>query len=485
MLAVFWRKYSLLVWLGVILLLGFLLTSLASFWVSRDQIRNTIVSQSLPLTGDNIYSEIQKDVLRPTFIASLMANDTFLRDWIVSGEQDSDAVVRYLKEVKEKYGTVSSFFVSEKTRRYYYGKGILKTVSEKEPRDNWYFRVRQMNAPYEMNLDIDLANNDAITIFINYRVVDYQGNFIGAAGVGLTLDTLARTIDTMQQRFNRRIYFVNAQGDIISSGKSGELHRTSIHNLPGIAAIASKIINQDTTPTQLEYLNDTGRVMLSSRFIPEFQWYLVVEQTETTDVAPVRKVFVGNIIISAAITLLVLLISLYSVNRYQRRLENVAATDSLTGLLNRHAFELIYDQAVHEAKRAQTPIAMMLMDIDHFKNINDNFGHLTGDRVILRIAHMLENSLRSGDVLCRWGGEEFLILLKNTSLEAAQNVAEKLRQTIAAENFQLSSKPYRITGSFGVAEFCPAESLVHFFARTDKALYRAKSAGRNRVETVV
>jgi diguanylate cyclase (GGDEF)-like protein len=482
MLIVFWRKYSLLVWLGVILVLGFLATSLASFWVSRDQIRSTIVNQSLPLTGENIYSEIQKDVMRPTFISSLMANDTFLRDWILSGEKDPDAVVRYLKEVKETYGTVSSFVVSEKTHHYYYSKGILKTVSEAEPRDDWYFRVRDMDTPYEMNLDVDLANNDAITIFINYKVMDYEGNFIGAAGVGLTLDALARAIESMQQRFNRRIYFVNEKGEIISSGKNGELQRTSIHHLPGIAAIAQQIINKSTTPTQLEYSNNTGNVMLSSRFIPEFQWYLVVEQTEASDVAPIRKVFMGNIVISAGVTLLVLLISLYSVNRYKRRLENVAATDPLTGLLNRHALELIYDQAVHEAKRSQTPIAMILLDIDNFKSINDNYGHLAGDQVILQVARMLSDHLRDGDVLCRWGGEEYLILLKNTSLKSALCVAEKLRKSLMAESFQLADKA--ITGSFGVAEFSEGETLVQFFARADKALYQAKSTGRNRVETL-
>jgi diguanylate cyclase (GGDEF)-like protein len=479
---VFWRKYSVLVWLGVILVLGFLATSLASFWVSRDQIRNTIVNQSLPLTGENIYSEIQKDVMRPTFISSLMANDTFLRDWILSGEKDADAVVRYLKEVKETYGTVSSFVVSEKTHHYYYGKGILKTVSEAEPRDDWYFRVRDMDTPYEMNLDVDLANNDAITIFINYRVMDYDGNFIGAAGVGLTLDALAHAIDSMQQRFNRRIYFVNEKGEIINSTKNGALTRTSIHQLPGIEAIAKQIINKSTTPTQLEYTNNTGTVMLSSRFIPEFQWYLVVEQTETSDVAPIRKVFLGNIVISAGVTLLVLLISLYSVNRYKRRLENVAATDPLTGLLNRHALELIYDQAVHEAKRSQKPISMILLDIDNFKSINDNYGHLAGDQVILQVARMLGNHLRDGDVLCRWGGEEYLILLKNTALNPAAGVAEKLRRGLEEEKFQLHGNP--ITGSFGVAEFKEGETLVHFFARADKALYKAKSAGRNRVETL-
>jgi diguanylate cyclase (GGDEF)-like protein len=480
----FWKKYSLLVWLGAILLMGFLATSLASYWVSRDQIRHTIIDQGLPLTGDNIYSEIQRDVLRPTFISSLMASDTFVRDWILSGEADSTQISRYLNEVKEEYGAVSSFLVSDKTHRYYYSKGVLKTVNESEPRDVWFFRVRDMKTPYEMNLDVDFANSDTVTIFINYRVLDFDGNFIGAAGVGVTLESLARVIDDIQKRFNRRVYFVNESGDIIVSSKTGELQKGSIHQLPGIAAIASKIINKNTQPTNLEYENASGVIMLSSRYIPEFNWYLVVEQTEEAAIARVRQVLMGNIAVSAVVTLLVVLLCLYSVNRFQRRLENVAATDSLTGLLNRHAFELMLEQAVHETHRTKTPLSMILLDIDHFKQINDNHGHLAGDRVILRIARMLESSLRSGDVLCRWGGEEFLILLKQTSLDAAQGVAEKLRKAMAAEQLQLGSKTLGVTGSFGVTSFVEAETLVHFFARADRALYLAKSSGRNRVEVI-
>src|SRR5690606_26692025 len=171
-----WKKYSLLGWLSALLVSGFLATGIASYLVSRDLVRHTLVDQSHPLTGDNIYSEIQKDVLRPTFISSLMANDTFLRDWILAGEQDPAPITRYLNEVKQKYGTITSFLVSEKTRNYYYAGGVLKQVAETEERDIWYFRVRNMHEPYEMNVDADMANRDTITIFINYRIFDYEGN---------------------------------------------------------------------------------------------------------------------------------------------------------------------------------------------------------------------------------------------------------------------------------------------------------------------
>ena len=100
----------------------------------------------------------------------------------------------------------------------------------------------------------------------------------------------------------------------------------------------------------------------------------------------------------------------------------------------------------------------------------------------MRVGQLLENGLRGSDLLCRWGGEEFLILLKQTPLEVAAQVAEKLRALMAVEEFQLGQGSIKITGSFGVAEYTGVESLVHFFARADGALYRAKQAGRNRVE---
>ncbi len=177
------EKYRLLVWISALLIAGFLATTIASYIVSRDTIRQRVVEQALPLTSDNIYSEIQKDILRPVFISSLMASDTFLRDWILSGETDETRISRYLKEVKEKYGTITSFLVSDRTHRYYYADGLLKTVSEQEPRDVWYYRVRDMKSEYETNVDIDLANRDAMTIFINHRVLDYSGNFIGASAL--------------------------------------------------------------------------------------------------------------------------------------------------------------------------------------------------------------------------------------------------------------------------------------------------------------
>jgi len=476
------KKYHLVAWISVALVAGFLTTSIAGYLVSRDAIRLGVARQSLPLTSDNIYSEIQKDLLRPVFISSMMAQDTFLRDWILDGERDPGQIVRYLKEVKQQYGTISSFLVSARSHKYYYAGGTLKSVRRGEPRDAWFFRVEAMARPYETNIDFDMANRDKMTIFINYRVLDYDGKFIGATGVGLALDTMSRLIDSYQRRFQRSIYFVDPAGKIVMAGKSMRRAGGSIRSLPGVSGIAGAILNGSVTPTHLEYGLKHASILVTSRFIPELGWYLVVEQDVADDVRPVQRVLVMNLAISALVTLLILGITLYAVKRYQRRLERAATTDALTGLNNRQAFEILVQQAIHEFGRSKQPLSMILFDIDLFKQVNDSFGHLAGDRVLEEIARIARSVVRESDVPARWGGEEFLVLLKNCPLEQVAALADKLRLAVARQRFALASPDVPITVSLGVAQYREDETQNDFFMRADVALYRAKRAGRNRTE---
>lgn len=476
------EKFRLLIWLGVLLLAGFLVTIVSSYVVSRNAIVQNVAERALPLTSDNIYSEIQKDILRPVFIASLMASDTFVRDWILGGETDTDQIKRYLKQVKDKYGTITSFLISDRTRNYYYANGLLKTVNAKEPRDVWFYRVRAMKADYETNVDIDMANRDTITIFINHRVLDYAGNFIGATGVGLTFDTMADLIDNYQTRFHRNIYFVDHNGVIKLAGKSMRNVHGSITALPDISTIAGKILKSGSkVPAQLEYRHNGATILVSSRFIPELDWYLLVEQNITADVLPVQRVFIINLAIGLIVILLILALTLFAVNRYQRRLEAMAGTDGLTGLLNRQAFEIVFQQAMLDTERSGRPLCAILFDIDFFKKVNDNHGHLAGDRVLQEIAAVTKNAVRESDIITRWGGEEFLVLLKDCPLAQATAIGEKLRDAIANHDFALSGE-LSLTASLGVAEYAYRETLKDFFERTDRALYQAKAKGRNRTE---
>ncbi|MBC9249893.1 diguanylate cyclase [Pseudomonas alcaligenes] len=473
-------QVTLLLLLMFLLLGGFLATSLVSYYASRDSIRHNIVNTELPLTSDNIYSEIQKDLIRPTLIASMMSRDTFLRDWALAGEQNAEPMTRYLREIQDHYGTFTSFFISEQTHTYYQAKGVLKQVHEDVLRDAWYFRVRSMSEPYEISVDPDMANGDRLTFFINFKVFDYQNNFIGVAGVGLTVDAVVKLVDDYQQRYGRSVYFADANGRLVltgaQGGPQGARRGQALSEITGLDSLLPK-----PQSGSFSYQEHDRSHFLNVRYIPELDWYLFVDKHEEGALAGIRHSLYLNLLICALISNVVLALVYLATRRYQQRIAALATTDVLTGLPNRRGFDLLASQALHEAQRNQHPLSALLIDLDLFKQLNDTHGHLAGDQVLRGFAVALQDNLRQSDIICRWGGEEFILLLKDTGASTARQLAEKIRQQTEQAVFQFNGVNLRITTSIGLTEVHGEDSLDRLIARADRALYRAKQSGRNRV----
>ena len=165
--------------------------------------------------------------------------------------------------------------------------------------------------------------------------------------------------------------------------------------------------------------------------------------------------------------------------RLEKELEQAALRDPLTALWNRRQFLHLVDQAHGQSLRYGLDCSLILIDVDHFKSINDCYGHHTGDEILCLLAKTLESRVRESDAVCRWGGEEFVILLSQTDQQGAASVAESLRETI--EGLSQPGLP-QFTVSIGLAQHQPDEEDIAFlFRRADEALYRAKAAGRNTV----
>jgi len=154
--------------------------------------------------------------------------------------------------------------------------------------------------------------------------------------------------------------------------------------------------------------------------------------------------------------------------------------DALTGCFTRaHSLDVI-DAELRRARRSQTPVSLIMFDLDHFKDVNDRYGHLCGDAVLSAVGKRMKEVLRGSDLKCRWGGEEFLVLLPETPLHGARRVADTLRREIAERPIPWAGEGLTVTASFGLAQTLPGEVNVEtVIARADQALYRAKDDGRN------
>jgi diguanylate cyclase (GGDEF)-like protein len=477
-----YSQRSLVLTLIALLGAGFLATSFLSYYASRASIRDNIINTELPLTSDTVYSEIQKDLVRPILISSMMSRDTFMRDWVVNGEQDPEKMTRYLNEVMTHYGAYTAFFVSNTSLTYYHAKGVLKQVKVSEPRDAWYFRVRDMADPYEINVDPDLANKDNLTFFINYKVYDYNNRFIGAAGVGLTVDAVIKLIDKYQQRYQRSVFFVDNFGRLVLTGAEGGPEGARIGRTLGELDSMKDLVSQLPKPHSGSYeysVRGQGH-FLNVRFIPELNWYLFVDKREDGALSEIRQSLYLNLLICLIVTLIVLILLNRVIKRYQGKIQAQAVLDSLTELPNRRGFDLLAAQAMHEAQREPKPLTALLLDLDHFKALNDTYGHLAGDQVLIGFARDLESCLRHSDIVCRWGGEEFIVLLKDTDGETGLMIAEKIRQHVEQQRYAYNDRALQLTVSIGLTTLQTDDTLHTLLSRADHAMYRAKQAGRNR-----
>lgn len=168
----------------------------------------------------------------------------------------------------------------------------------------------------------------------------------------------------------------------------------------------------------------------------------------------------------------------YLINRLLIEVNSLVTKDSLTNALNRHTFLTSIEQALKTFQRYQTPAALYIFDLDHFKKVNDDFGHPAGDKVLRTLSQLVQSRIRESDQLFRYGGEEFAVLLHHTQLQDAEHLADALRQLISDHDFGLD-RPVTISG--GVSNVNKTDNVSAWIERCDKALYQAKSKGRNQV----
>lgn len=331
-------------------------------------------------------------------------------------------------------------------------------------------------------------NQERQELIVTYSVPIYNiDKFIGVVAIDFTNLNFSRMIDSKYES-----YLVDNNNMVIAAGYSSELNNQVIS--------MGKLLNiDDFTVSSMKRIARNEVKQIGSYYVYAMRfsnapWRLFI------------RVPAGIIIFQSLITTLpIMLICLFlvltlnelekrrkterllksSINElksYQTLLESAAKMDFLTTTYNRRGFKEKLAEHIKSGKDSKKPMVLLLADIDYFKQYNDTYGHATGDKVLIKAADIMKKNVYKNDIVCRWGGEEFLILLLNKTYEEALKTAEQIRQNIEAAAIKLDeSSEVNITITIGVAEYKEEESFDECISKADRALYEGKELGRNRV----
>ena len=341
------------------------------------------------------------------------------------------------------------------------------------------------------------ARNDSPIYFASYPVHNDKG---AVAGVVVLEKSLA-VFEADLSEFNRPYFFVDPNGIVALTNRPQMLYRALWPlSAEQKAVLHGRLEKPNDRPLLPEEIVDSTwisvdgqRDFVRRRDANRSDWSLVI-------LLPTREVYASRAL-GIVTTLLVAIMSLIYMFGKERsahdrvqmerqlqlqvlaqNLRSQATTDALTGLHNRFKFDQSLAAEVASAARYRTPLSLALFDVDFFKEVNDTHGHNVGDKVLVQLAAVVAGKSRTTDVIARWGGEEFMMMLPGSNADMALQAAEKLRAAIALATFEV---PGTITCSFGVTEYADGDTPESFVARADRALYQAKLKGRDRVELAV
>ncbi len=473
-------NYKFVVLISFFLLILSLGSSISYYVMSLKTTENQLKLHSLPLSVDNIYTDIQKHIIEPYLVASMMANDTFMKDWLVNEEDNSAKIQKYLDSIKNKYGMLTTFLVSKKTKNYYTQDGLLEQIKKDNPDNQWYFKFKNQNKSHEINLDFNQNITKDMIMFINFKILDENFHFLGATGVGIQMSYVKKMLTKFKEKYKLKVMFLDTKGNIVLSQNHVYGEVENIKDTKEYQTIKNKILTADTTLLEYSFLG--SEYILNTKYIKELDSYLLVEAKLDDFTKETKNTFYTNLTISLSLAFIIAIIIINIVRTANKKLEDLAQKDTLTDIPNRRDFTNKIQNYIALVRRSKKPLTLLFMDLDDFKHVNDTFGHDVGDIALKEFAHIIKSNTRESDIYARWGGEEFILAFIDTTTDDAQKVAHKIR-TILENSLKLKTLLGKsVTMSAGITNFVETDTLDTFISRADKAMYEAKESGKNRIK---
>lgn len=418
-------------------------------------------------------SLIVDQLMQPLHISQTLGKAKELRDLMSADQIDEEAVFKMLERLESEFD-LTFFVASENNRIQYNSDGTKLELLEGEV--SWYFKYK--DAP--QNAVADIGKWEDAHFFIDLKIFDEEQKFLGFFGIGKSLLSFISVFEKYKQEYSYDFIFVDQENKITLSSNPELLARDStfrrLDDLEWYTRIEPSLDSTKSLNNVLVSIEGQD-YLIAEVGIEPFGWTMYILTPLQARQAELSRTFIFSVV-SLLVVIFALFILIYNLLYYFKKdMQQNIQTDPLTKLPNRNKIELRYA----EMQDMKQSVSLLLIDIDHFKAVNDTHGHNAGDNVLRQVANMLQNELREDDIIGRWGGEEFVILLPETSPEQAFDVAQKLRQRLANMTASTGTLSLKITASFGVSHTDINRPLVDILASADDALYQAKRDGRNLV----
>lgn len=326
--------------------------------------------------------------------------------------------------------------------------------------------------------------DERLGLFLNSAPSDYQKRYLSNIDYGLDRAKLNEMLDLYHQEYGHNIYLVNQEMQIVArNNQSIVSDKKNLFEINDFKAF-TQVLNKDTSSYELQHKGDT--VLINAHYLPSLDWYLLVDTNATQATASLRDALYLNIFVCLFASLSIFGLTHIAISRYQwqikQKLSDMSSSDTLTGLANRYTFDILIGHILANAKRTQTPISLILLDMDLIKSAVLEHGSLTTEKIVQQVGHIIKASIRASDVGCRWSEDKFLITLNNCLPDKATSIAQNLTLNIqqamiqhpVADNMQLNI-------SAGVADYHVNDTLDSLIERTERALVHAQSQTHHKV----
>lgn len=473
------RKIKINILVCVIILAGFSSVGAISYYTYSKIIKDDIKNIS-KLTSTNIYSEICNQLTKPIFVGLTMANDSFVKDWL-KGEKENVSSLEYQKKIEDylnslkvKYNYNSVFLVSENTKNYYHFKGINKVISKNNAHDQWYYDYIKSNLTYELDVDVDEANHNKLSVFINCRIDDDKGQFLGVTGVGLELNKVQDLLMRYRDDFQLEAALFDRNGVVQVHSNSELIQKNNVFDNKTLEDNKAAILSNKDSITIYQYKDKESEGYMIVKYIEDLDWYLLIKKDTSVLVRSFESFLLKDFIIFFAVLALIIIIINNLTKNNDKRLLRMAKTDVLTSLTNRRGFDEALEKIIHNTKDVDNCF-VFIFDIDNLKKINDIHGHLAGDDIICHVGNKVQKYLNKNGEVFRWGGDEFsgFVFCKKEELD------EILNNIFGAIRNSSDYKKYNASISMGITELLKSDSIDDILKRADSALYQAKDSGKN------